>query len=242
MFKQLVPLNREKHENLKIRPIEDYGFSREVHLSTLMIQEFANAVSIYPIVFIEDNERDSFIPVALMGFAPGENLFVKDDGTWDAGYIPALIRRYPFGLARTTDEGVFSVCFDEKCAAVNAQEGQPLFVDGAEPSPLVEQAKRFLLEVQQMERTTVEFCNVLRDKNLFVPLNMRVQDFGAVRNVTGCYVVNEQRLGALSNDSFLDLRRRNFLPAIYTHLNSLAQIERLVRLRSERIRAMNPLN
>lgn len=242
MFKSIVPINRTRHEKLKVQPVESYGFARGIHIVSLMMQEFANAVTVYPIVFIEDAERDAFLPVALLGFTPGENLFVDDAGAWDAAYIPAIVRRYPFGLARTTETEVFSVCIDEESGLLSETDGLPLFVAGEDTSPVMERAKSYLLELHQMERSTRAFCDLLREKNLFVPLNLRVRDPGAVRDVTGCYVVNEQRLNGLSDETFLEFRRRSYLPAIYSHLNSLAQIERLVRLRTRRIEARNPLN
>jgi hypothetical protein len=67
---------------------------------------------------------------------------------------------------------------------------------------------------------------------MFTPLNMRVRDTDRVKNITGCYVINEERLNNLSDDRHLELRTKRYLPAVYAQLISLAQIERLVTLRS----------
>jgi hypothetical protein len=55
-----------------------------------------------------------------------------------------------------------------------------------------------------------------------------------VKNIAGCHVVNEERLGKASDETFLEMRRRGYLPAIYSHLVSLAQLERLLMLKEER--------
>ena len=66
--------------------------------------------------------------------------------------------------------------------------------------------------------------------NMLTPLNMRVRQADQVKNINGCYVINEERLNAFSDALFLEVRAKGFLPAMYAHLMSLPQIERLVQL------------
>jgi hypothetical protein len=68
---------------------------------------------------------------------------------------------------------------------------------------------------------------------MFTPLNMRVRENDRVKNIAGCYVINEERLNNLSDDRFLELRKKRYLPAIYAQLISLAQIERLMTLKEK---------
>jgi hypothetical protein len=70
---------------------------------------------------------------------------------------------------------------------------------------------------------------------MFTPLNMRVRQSDQIKNINGCYVLNEERLNSLSTEGFVDLREKRYLPAIYAHLVSLAQIERLIMLKDERV-------
>ena len=230
MFTQLAPLNRETHANLKVKPIDNFGFAKGFHIASLMVHEFARAASVYPIVFLEDKEKDEFRPVVLLGLEAGENLFLAEDGSWNASYVPAIIRRYPFALARLgEDEDQFTVCLDEKSDFVSAEEGQPLFDDEGEPTAVVENVKRYLGEMQQMEVFTQQFCHFLSEHNLFNPLNMRVRQGETMRNVTGCYVVNEERIYNLSDKLFLEIRDKRYLAPMFSHLTSLAQIERLAK-------------
>jgi hypothetical protein len=64
-----------------------------------------------------------------------------------------------------------------------------------------------------------------------------VRQADQIKNINGCYVINEERLNALSMERFAELREKQYLPAIYAHLVSLAQIERLVMLKDERASA-----
>jgi hypothetical protein len=237
MYKKLVPINREQHNNKKIRQIQGFGFASSFHIASIMAHEFARAASIYPVVFLEDKEQDEFRPVVLMGLDAGENLFVAADGKWAASYIPAIIRRYPFALARTNEEGRFTVCIDEDSELISETEGIALFNEQGEPAEPLENVKRYLGELQQMDAFTGEFCHYMTSHNLFTPLNMRVRQADQIKNINGCYVINEERLNALSMERFAELREKQYLPAIYAHLVSLAQIERLVMLKDERASA-----
>lgn len=231
MFKKLVPINKEQHKDLKVKAIEGFDYAKDFHIASLMVHEFARAASVYPIVFIEDKAQDEFRPVVLLGLDEGENLFVGSDGKWSASYVPAIIRRYPFALAKVNEEGQYTVCVDEGSDTVSREEGNPLFDENGELTEVVDNVKRYLGELQQMEAFTQEFCTNLAHQNLFTPLNMRVRQDNQVKNITGCYVVNEERLNNLSDSKLLDLRQRRYLAPIYAHLTSLAQIERLSQLK-----------
>ena len=234
MFEQVVPVNLERHGGKKIRPFETYGFAKNTHISALMIREFPVAAASYPIVFLEQPGADDFLAVALLGFKPGDNLYVDEDGKWSASYVPAMLRRYPFTLARTEDNDRFTVCVDEASGLLGDDVGEPLFSEGGEASSALDRAKTYLIELQQMEAMTATFCRKMKEHNLFAPLNLRVRDGSGLRNVTGCYAVNEERLNSLTDEVFLELRKSQYLPVIYSHLISLAQIERLTSEQARR--------
>ena len=234
MFEKVVPVNRERHARSKIREITGFGFASSFHIAYLTMHEFARAAAVYPIVFVEDKEKDAFRPVTLLGLDAGENLFVGEAGKWEASYIPAIIRRYPFALANTGTEGQFTICIDEGSDLVSETEGSALFDEKGEPTQVIENVKRYLSELQQMDQITLEFAKTMAELNMFTPLQVRVRDGDHEKNIAGCWVVNEERLNKLSNDKFLELRVKRYLPAIYAQLMSLAQIERLMKLKEKR--------
>jgi hypothetical protein len=240
MFKQVVPVNQQRHAGKKIKQVEGFDFASKFHIAYVTTHEFVRAAAIYPLVFIEDKEKDEFRPVALLGLDAGENLFVDGTGKWQASYIPAIIRRYPFALSQAGEDGRFLVCVDEGSDLVNDTEGSPLFDEKGEPTQVVENVKRYLSELQQMDAVTTEFCKFLAAHNLFVPLNMRVRQNDKFKNISGCYVINEERLNNLSDELFLEVRNKHYLPAIYAQLTSLSQIERLVMLKDEKSTEATP--
>jgi hypothetical protein len=48
----------------------------------------------------------TFLPMAVLGLENQQNLFVTENGSWEAAvYLPAYIRRYPFCMTRVTVDG-----------------------------------------------------------------------------------------------------------------------------------------
>jgi hypothetical protein len=233
MFKSVVPISLEKHGKKRIKAIQNFDFVKNINMASIMVHEFSRAASIYPIVFVEDTRKDQFRPVVLLGLEEGENLFVQND-RWQASYIPAIIRRYPFALAKTGEEGRFTVCIDDQSELLTEEEGRPLFEDNGEPAELMNGVKRYLAELQQMDKFTDDFCKYLAEKNMFAPLNMRVRIGREMRNITGAYIVNEERLNALSDETFLEMRTQKYIPVVYAHLSSLSQIERLLSFKEKK--------
>ncbi len=230
MFKNIMPLNIQRHKEMRIKPIKDFKFFENIHIVSVMAHEFSRCASIYPIVFLKDKEE--FRPVALLGFKEGKNLFVKD-GKWEASYIPAIVRRYPFVLIKTEESDRFLIGIDEGSELVNKEEGEALFDEEGNTTEIVERVKRYLTELQQMEYFTQEFCKALKKENMFSPLNMRVKVSNEIKNIGGAYVINEERLNGLSDEKFLEFRKNKYIPLIYSHLCSLGQIERLIKLEAD---------
>jgi hypothetical protein len=235
VFDKVVPINRERHAQTRIREMKGFGFASKFHIAYVTMHEFSRAAAVYPIVFVEDKDQDAFRPVVLLGLDAGENLFVGADGRWDASYVPAIIRRYPFALTASGSEGEFTICIDEASERVSDTDGSRLFDDQGEPTAVIDNVKRYLSELQQMDQLTQQFSAWLKENNMLTPLNMRVRDHDEVKNIAGCYVVNEERLNNLSDARYLELRARRFLPALYAQLISLPQVERLVSLKDRRV-------
>lgn len=237
MFKNVVPVNKSRHLGKKVRLSNDFRFASKFHMAYVTVHEFARAAALYPLVFLEDKENDHFRPIALMGLDAGENLFVDSEGRWAGAYIPAIIRRYPFALTKAPDADRFIVCVDEASDLLSDTEGAPLFDEQGNATQVIENVKRYLGELQQMDTMTHEFSQFLIHNNLLTPLNMRVNAANQARNITGCYVINEERLNGFSDAKFVEIRQKGYLPAIYAHLISLSQIERLVDLKKAVVQA-----
>jgi hypothetical protein len=211
-------------------------------MASVMQPEFRRVSVIYPIVFVEDTEFDAFRPMALFGLKAGENLFVEPDGRWDASYVPAVVRAYPFALARAAADGDrLAVCIDASEQAVSPTHGVPLFEDDGQPSAALRDAKAFLSRLRQMQVLTDAFCRALAERNLFTPFAVRARRGGEIVEVDGCYVIDEERLDRLSDARLSGLRERGWLAAVYAHLVSLLQLDRLSHGPSGDLAARSPM-
>ncbi len=85
------------------------------------------------------------VPVALLGLRNEENLYIAEDGSTDAHYIPAFARRCPFELAET---GERVIRIDASFAGFSCDAGEALFENG-EATPILTQAIEFLEEYQK---------------------------------------------------------------------------------------------
>ncbi len=237
MFKKVVPITKENHAHLLVKGTDNFLFAKDFHIAPIALKEFFRAASMYPIVFVEEQQSGEFRPVVMLGLQPGENLYLAEDGKWAVSYVPAAIRRYPFTLAPTQDTDQFLICLDEESDLIGTEEGKPLFTPEGELSETMEHVKKYLTELHQMERFTHQICKELQELNLFTPMNLNVQKDGQTQRITGIYMLNEERLNGLSDENFLKLRRSNALPAIYGHLASLPQVDRLVKFKQEQEKA-----
>jgi len=236
MFKRLVPISKDRHMGKRIRALGDCRFAAGTHIASLTAHEFARAAGSTPIVFLEDRDNGRYLAVAMLGFEDGENLMVDSaSGQWEPGsYIPAIIRRYPFTLARSERENVFNILVDEDSGLLSDTEGEPLFTDEGELAEPMQKVQRYLGELHQMNEFTVAFCRCLGEHGLFAPLQIRIPQGEGARDITGCLRIDEQKLNALPDEVFLELREKRYLAPIYAHMISLQGIERLIRLRQAR--------
>ena len=110
-YNDLMPLNSRDHANWKSKSLDAASWLVGQHAIPLTVDEFVQAQRDFPIVF---SSGENPLPLALMGLNEGVNTFVEDDGKIDDPiYMPAYIRRYPFMLARLTQEtDDLSLCFD----------------------------------------------------------------------------------------------------------------------------------
>jgi hypothetical protein len=229
LYERPVALSRDAHRHLRLVSSKaSFSYARATNCVPLACSEFSLAATQYPIVFSADKD-DERVPVALLGIRENENLFVSADGAWQAGYIPAFVRRYPFLLAAPDEPRNFTICVDEAYAALaSGAEGEPLFLSDGRHAPALEQAIAFLNNYHDEIQRTNAFVARLQALELLVPRVVQMST-GSRRNfvLQGFVVVDENQLEALDDSVFSDLRRTGYLRCIYAHLISLGNMARL---------------
>lgn len=232
-YKNPQPLNPEQHAGLGVKQIDDpFGFLRDAHAVPVTVTEFGMAATAYPIIFV----GEQFTPVAAMGVRQGENLFVREDGRVDSDfYLPAFVRRYPFVFANDNNGDRMLLCVDRDAPMVTNQPEVPLFENG-EPSAFTQNAIEFCQEFERQRRATEDFVKIVRDMGLFdqktisfQPRDPQGNAVGEQQKIADYWAIDEGKLGELSPEQFAELRTNGALGAIYAHLISLLNWQRIIQ-------------
>ena len=233
MTMNMVPLNSAKHKELFIQVDQNYPHVAEQNMVPLVASEFLSASNNFPIVFVKQQETGQFKAVALFGFSTGENL-VFNKGNVFTNYVPVNVRRYPFSAGGESAQGSDLVlCIDENSQLLNKSQGVRIFNDDGSASEATQQASKLITDLLAKEEATDNFINFLVENDLLqaTELSVRMGDDGA-HKINGIYKVDEEALNTLSDDVVIAMYKRKYFPAIYSHLASLSQINRLVQLKA----------
>jgi len=228
------PLDPVAHAGIAVSASETpFGFAREATTLPVVVEEFGRAGLDFPLVFYGPERR----PVAVCAVSPRCNLFVDARGGYAAGvYIPAYLRRHPFFLASEPSEGRHVMCIDMASTLVGeGTAGEPLFAEGT-PTPFLDRAADFCRSYAEAERRTATFTALLDEHDLFEPRQAHCQDRGTAesmgqpRLLIEYAAVSEAALHALPPATLAELRDSGGLAAIYAHLMSMGNWDRLAAL------------
>jgi hypothetical protein len=230
MAMNFVPLDKEKHKDVKVAVSAKFEFAKNTHLAAATIREFAQLAATMPLVFIEDPKSKRHHVVAMLGMEQNQNLFLTGD-TWKGPNVPMNILRYPFDVRPDGDK--LGVYIDENSDLIN-DEGKTLFTDEGEATEFLQNRQQFLADLANSEMLTQRFVQQVVELDLLDPIQIRLtyQD-GAQRNVTGMMSINEKKLLELPEEKVLELHKAGFLGAMYAVMMSVGQLNRLVELSNE---------
>ena len=221
IYETAVPVSSSRHAKCFVETRNNYAFTRGLNSIPLMAVEFPAAASEYAIVFASAGEE--VLPVAILGARQNENLYLSTDDRWQASYIPAFVRRYPFVFSPSEDKKSFILCVDEAFPGVNFQgRGNPLFTEEGKPSPYTDNVLKFLQEYQAQFRRTQAVSKKLKELDLLEPMQAEFTlGSGDKMALSGFKVASRTRLKALSGEVLAELAKTDELELIYLHLQSM---------------------
>jgi len=221
IYETAVPVSSGRHAKCFVETGNSYQFTRNVNSVPVMAVEFPHAAAEYAIVFAGNAQE--VMPAVILGARKGENLFLSSDGGWQAKYVPAFVRRYPFVFSASEDGKTFTLCVDEAFPGVNYQSrGQPLFTEEGKPSPYTENVLKFQQEYRAQFLRTKTFCKKLNELKLLEPMRAQFTlGTGEKMSLTGFMAVDRTKLKALGADTLAELARTDELELVYLHLQSV---------------------
>jgi hypothetical protein len=234
-YTDVVPLLKTHRVRLLQRG-EVPAFAQKLNAIPISYTEFAPAARDYPVVFTSGDGGKSFAPVAVLGMAAGENLYVNADGWVPRVYVPAYARRYPFCMAKVTLNSVAQhnrmICVEK---ASLDDSGEAMFDAQGAPSAKWQDMQRLLSEYEADLERGRELCAILADYALLEPFTMQAKPVkGDAVQLTGMHRIAEKRIEHLNVSQFKNLAKKGVLGRIYAHLLSLENFSRLLARRAGR--------
>ena len=223
LYQNMVPLSSQEHRNWRVRPLQTLEIISKVHALPLTVEEFPIAQRYFPIVF--SSGPDS-VPLALMGLNEGANVFVDAEGNFREGtYLPAFMRRYPFLLARLSEQSEeLSLCFDPTLGLIgDFEEGVRLFNDEGEPEQPVKDMLGFCEQFEFAAQRSTAFMKDVEETGLLEEGELTIQHPSSEQPYIyrGFRMVNEEKLRDLRGDQLRKMSQNGMLTLLYAHLFSL---------------------
>lgn len=221
IYETAVPVSAARHRNVSLAPSPDYAFSAGVNAVPLMAVEFLRAATEYAIVFTMAGE--DVMPAVVLGVRGDQNLYLAPDRQWQAKYVPAFIRRYPFVFSRSDDGKTLTLCIDESHPGVNREgKGERLFGDDGKPTPYVERVLKFLQEYQAQFERTRAFGRRVHELGLLEAMQAQVTTpTGEKLSLNGFHGVSREKLRQLDGAALASLARTDELELLYLQLYSM---------------------
>lgn len=237
LHKKAVALDRVKHRNLKLDlSARDLSTVNQLNAFFVAGTEFTDACKEFPVVWVSAGTgadgKPQVAPIAVFGLTQGQNLCTDDQG-WRVRYVPAVLRLYPFALARVAANEMV-VCIDESWRGFGT-EGQALFGDDGQPSEFTLNVQKQLENFErEVERTRLAGAvlvemGLLRDMRFDATL-----PDGSKLTVDGFLTIDEDKLGKLGDADLLTLNRNGLMGLIHAHQISLGNMGRLVEWHVQR--------
>jgi len=239
MAKQ-VALNSEIHRNLRVNTSRGAEFGENIHIVPVIADELRSLVLDYPVCMIKDPETGRFSLSALLGFEPGENLFLEGD-RWNASYLPLHVRRQPFMVGfsldenghRIPDSAVISIDMDNP--RVQESRGEALFKEDGSSTEYLDGVSNLLFGLMNGIESTNVFIETLVELDLveMAQINITFAD-GEQKTYDGIYTVHDEKLSELEGEVLQSLHDRGFLQASFLILASMGHVQKLIKLKNTR--------
>lgn len=223
-YRDPQPLAAGLHADWRLKD-GDAAFAAETPYVPIVVGELAAAARCYPVVFAAGDAQ----PIAVLGLER-RNLFVAD-GRWDEeSYVPAYVRRYPFGFIATSNPDGFALAIDIGSDRVvrSGDEGAALFQDG-KPTELTRQALNFCDAFGRDAEVTRLFAIALKEKDLLIDrrADATLPD-GRKLGLDGFQIVDPAKFAALDDETLSAWHRQGLLGLVHHHLASLDRFQALL--------------
>ncbi len=231
MFENLEALDPKKHKDLRFSPAGSFSFAAAVSSAPLSASEVVDASRVFPVAF---SPEGPLLPVAVFSVKEGENAFIDAEGEWQAAYVPAHIRRYPFILGNTDTPDSFSVMFVPGAPHFKDSNGEALFDKKGEQGATLTRAVEFLTTFQAEIAATEKLLAPLAETEVLTMQRLDLSNAaGKTTSIDGVRAVDREKLLALDDATLAGWVRSGLMVVIDAHLASLKNFAVLTKRQGE---------
>ena len=229
MFKKMELLDKNKHADLKLKPVEGYNFASGINYTFLAGSEVAKAARTFPVVFpVLSDKNEPLLPLALLSLTPGGNSFVDDKGRWTADYLPVHLRRYPFILGAVPEsKGEFAIMIDGDSSRFSKDEGTPLFNEKGEPEEIISKVQSYLGKYQKDILKTQKVLKQLEEAGVLVEKQFQITLGEKKKALKGFRVVDMEKVMKLDNDTLGKWVKNGLMSLVFNHAQSFDNLKKL---------------
>lgn len=207
--------------------------------------EIIEAQREYPILFRKHPETGRLFPNALLGLTEHENLFIDENGHWQAHYIPLAVQKGPFLIGFKNEAGqpkaIISIDIENTCVDTNTNDYsveenaiESLFEADNSASDYLNRVNDALLALHQGMQQLDAMIDAFMQAQLIEPITIDIElNNGETFVFAGAYSIAEEKLKALSAEQLLMLNQQGYLHLAYCISQSVANIGKLVNIKNQ---------
>lgn len=230
-----VLLNNVDHHDLRVITRGATEFGDAVNQVLVFPTEFEVLAREFPLVLRPD-VQGQLHPVALLGLARDENLFLDPARGWTSRSVPALLQRGPFTIAAPeSGDGEPMIRVDLDHPRVSRSEGEPVFLPHGGHTRYLDHVNATLRAIYVGHHLLEPMVEQFAGAGLLKPIALELAvGEGEVYAVSDAVTIDRERLAALTGDALEALHRAGFLQSAVLLAASLGNVQRLVDLKSAR--------
>lgn len=216
---QYVTLSPGRHQGLFIDTARRFQPLQALTTAPVLLSELPQLLAEYLLAFRRHQQQ--FELIAVLGI--DRNCYLNSQYQWLAGYLPAVIRGFPFKLARR-DQQQSVLCIRDD--ALSATDGEPLFDKQGGLSEPIHQLMTLLAKNDQQQQHCQQAVASLQDADLIRPwpLTLPARGRAAPVRVEGLYRIDAAALKQLPANTLASLRQNGALDMAYGQLLSAGNI------------------
>jgi len=171
-----VPISPSTLKDHGWKPAADLGFSRQWSSVPIVAAEIEHLMPVVPIAFRQVNPSGPlFELVGALSPLPGRNLFLRADNRWLAGYVPALIRLYPFRPVVNSATGESVLCIEAETLCKADTAGAQQLFDHDKPTKALQRTAAMAAEFSKAQQQTAHAVSLLAEQGLIVPWELKIK-------------------------------------------------------------------